>query len=250
MSATSLSSLLIGPPTSILHKNLCEFTHADCPVDELQEALAREEILLREKDELLQRHELLARESDHRLLNNLQMVASLLSVQGRAATTPESARQFAAAANRVATIGRIHRHLHSADGAEKVAFKPYLEELCRDSSALLSSHESPKIAVRAIELELPSDTGIPLGFVVNELITNAAKHGKGRISVQLERRPNRHYALSVSNDGPSLPENFDPSAGKGVGMRIVRSLVERIGGELQVDKGDDGQGARFVVLFR
>jgi len=65
----------------------------------------------------------------------------------------------------------------------------------------------------------------------------------------LEPDPRKGYALSVSNDGPGLPDGFDPAARKGLGMRIIRSFVERIGGELRVGRGDGNQGARFTVLF-
>ena len=67
----------------------------------------------------------------------------------------------------------------------------------------------------------------------DELITNAVKYGTGRITVSLEPNPEKGYALSVSNDGPGLPEGFDPADRKGLGMRIIRSLVKQIGGELR-----------------
>ena len=217
----------------------------------LREALAREEALLRQKDDLIQQQELLSKESDHRLLNDLQMIVSLLRLQSRASTNPEAASQLVVAANRVATIGRVHWRLHSFDGVQTVAFKQYLEDLCRDFSAMLSSEERPErvIVVEGTEIKLPTVTGIPLGFIVNELITNAAKYGKGRITVRLEPNPEKGYALSVSNDGPVLPEGFDPAASKGLGMRIIRSFVERIGAELRIDRGDESQGPRFTVLF-
>ena len=56
-------------------------------------------------------------------------------------------------------------------------------------------------------------------------------------------------ALSVSNSGPPLPEGFDPGASKGLGMKIIQSFASQIGGELRIGRGDDGQGARFSVLF-
>jgi two-component sensor histidine kinase len=65
----------------------------------------------------------------------------------------------------------------------------------------------------------------------------------------LEPNPGKGYALSVCNDGPALPEGFDPDACKGLGMRIIRSFVERIGGELRIGRGDKNQGAQFTVLF-
>ena len=174
-----------------------------------------------------------------------------LRLQSRASTNPEVASQLVVAANRVATIGRVHWRLHSFDGVQTVAFKQYLEDICRDFSAMLPSEERPErlIVVEGVEVKLPTTTGIPLGFIVNELITNAAKYGKGRITVRLEPNPGKGYALSVSNDGPALPEGFDPAASKGLGMRIVRSFVERIGAELRIDRGDEGQGTRFTVLF-
>jgi two-component system, sensor histidine kinase PdtaS len=207
--------------------------------------------LLRLKDDLIQQQEVLSKESDHRLLNGLQMIVSLLSLQSRASENAEVALQLAAAADRIATIGRIHRRLHSLDGVQTFAIKQYLEDLCRDFSMMLSSELHPQrvIVVEGIEIELPADTAIPLGFIASELITNAAKYGTGRITVSLDPNPERGYALSVSNDGPGLPDGFDGADHKRLGMRIVRSLVERIGGELQIGQGDRNQGTRFTVLF-
>jgi two-component sensor histidine kinase len=216
----------------------------------LREALAREKALLRQKDELIQQQQVLSEESDHRLLNGLQMIASLLSLQSRASTNAEVASQLAAAVDRIATIGRVHRRLHSLDGAQTFALKQYIDDLCRDFSMMLSSERPERvIVVEGIEIKLPAVTAIPLGFIANEMITNAAKYGKGRITVSLAPNPEKGYALSVSNDGPGLPEGTDPATRKGLGMRIIRSLVERIGGELRFGQGDQNQGTRFTVLF-
>jgi len=216
----------------------------------LREALAREEILLCQKDELIQNQAVLSQESDHRLLNSVQMIVSLLSLQGRASENAEVASQLAAAADRIATIGRIHRRLHSLDGVQTFALKQYIEDLCRDFSLMLSSDRPERvIVVEGIEIELPAVTAIPLGFIANELITNATKYGTGRITVRLEANLAKGYALSVTNDGPALPEAFHPAAGKGLGMRIIRSLVKQIDGELRIGRGDRNQGTRFTVSF-
>ena len=178
------------------------------------------------------------------------MIISLLSLQSRASENAEVASQLGAAADRIATIGRIHRRLHSFDGVETFALKHYLEDLARDFSAMLSSGRPQRvIEVEGTEITLPGITAIPLGFVASELITNAAKYGTGRITVNLETNPETGYALSVANDGPGLPDGFDPAAGKGLGMKIIRSLVKQIGGELRISRGDRSQGARFTVLF-
>lgn len=217
----------------------------------LREIIAFDEGLLRQKDEVIKNQALLSSESDHRLLNDLQMIVSLLSLQGRATANSEAASQLAAAADRIAMIGRIHRRLHSFAGATTVAFKKFLEDLCSDFSSMVYSGQCGErgIAVEGVEIELPTVTCRPLGFIVNELITNAAKYGKGRITVHLEQNLEKGYALSVSDDGAVLPEGFDPAARRGLGMRIVQSFVERIGGELRVDRGDKNQGTRFTVIF-
>jgi two-component system, sensor histidine kinase PdtaS len=217
---------------------------------QLRSALAQSEALLRQKDELLQRQELLSKESDHRLMNDLQMTISLLSLQSRASTNPEAAAQLAVAANRVSMIARIHHRLHSYDGVQAIDFRKFLEDFGRDFSAMLSSDERrEQVLVEGIKLNLPAATAIPLGFIVSELIANAAKYGNGRIAINLRPDPAYGYALSVSNGGPALPERFDPSASKGLGMKIIRSFTNQIGGELRFGRGDDGTGARFTVLF-
>ncbi len=217
---------------------------------ELREALAREEALLSEKDELIRQQEILSQESDHQAVERPANDRKPAFAARPGIGESEVASQLAAAADRIATIGRIHHRLHSLDGVQTFALKQYLEDLCRDFSMMLAAERPERIVVvEGIEITLPAITAIPLGFIANELITNAAKYGTGRITVRLEANPAKGYALSVSNDGPGLPEGFDPAARKGLGMRIIRSLVERIGGELRIDRGDQNQGTRFTVLF-
>lgn len=179
------------------------------------------------------------------------MIMSLLMLQSRKTTSAELSSQLVVAATRVAAIERVHRRLHCLDGVRTVAFRRYLDELCRDFSSMLSPEEHPGLVIdiEGDEIELPTITAIPLGFIVNEMIMNAVKYGRGRISVSLMPKPGKRHALSVTNDGPALPEGFDPAAGKGLGMKIIRSLVEQIGGELQIGCGDGGRGTRFTVLF-
>lgn len=216
----------------------------------LRDALAESEAQLRRKDELLQKQELLSKESDHRLMNDLQMTISLLSLQSRASTNAEAASQLAVAANRVAMIARIHHRLHSYDGVQAIDFRKFLEDFGHDFSAMLASDECPEqVVVESIDIKVPAATAIPLGFIVSELIANAAKYGKGRIAIRLEANPEYGYALSVSNDGPALPEGFDPGASTGLGMRIIRSFVSQIGGELRIGRAEGGKGAQFDVMF-
>jgi len=216
----------------------------------LRHALVRERALLSEKNMQLKQQALLTRESDHRLLNDLQIVVSLLSLQSRAAGNAEIAKPLKTAADRVGMIVRLHQRLHSHDGAQTVAFKRYLSELCQDFSAMTSAERALDLDFDTDdEIELPAATAISLGFIVSELLTNAAKHGTGRIMVKFGANGEGGCELSVSNDGPPLPKSFDPAAGKGLGMMIIRSFVDRIGGRLHSSHCDGNQGACFTVTF-
>ena len=205
--------------------------------------------LIRQKDVLLEQKVMLAREFDHRLLNSMQLISSLLSLQSRTTKNAEAAAQLSIAGNRVASLGRVHRRLHVLDHLETVEFKQYVSRLCEDLSGMLHHDEAKRsIVVEGENIEIPTILGIPLGFIVNELVTNSAKYAKGKVTVRLESAPIGH-SLSVIDDGPGLAEGFTPSGHKGLGMKIIQSLVTQIGGEFQIGRGDHDCGARFTILF-
>jgi two-component sensor histidine kinase len=217
---------------------------------ELEDALAREAALLREREDLLQRQNLLTREFEHRLVNGLQLVVSLLSLQSQKTESPEAAAQLKIAAKRVGALGRVHRRLHLLDHSDTVELKQYIEQLCSDLSGMLFDGDADHVvAVEGVEIKVPTRLGIPLGFIVNELITNAAKHATGKITVRLDTTPGLDHCLSVSNDGPGLPDGFHPGGSKGLGLKIIQALVREIEGELQVGPGPGQQGACFKVIF-
>jgi two-component sensor histidine kinase len=207
-------------------------------------------VLQQEKHELSQRQVMLAQEFEHRLINGLQLIVSLLSLQSRPATTPEAADQLTIAARRVASLGRVHRRLHLLDHQDHVEFKEYLQHLCEDLSGLLFREGSGyAIVVEGAKAEIPTTMAIPLGFIVNELITNSAKYAAGDITVRIEATSPADRSLSVMDDGPGLPAGFKPADSKGLGMKIVLSLVQQIGGELHIIPRVSGRGTRFMVKF-
>ena len=217
----------------------------------LRASVLREADLLRQKDELLQQKEVLAKEAEHRLLNALQLIKSVLAMQSRGTENPEAAAQLNMAAQRVSTLSRVHQHLHAMDTLESVEFKQYLERLCHDLSNLVPNDTAERsLYVEGAEMTIPRVVATPLAFIASEMITNSIKYAKGKITVSLQRMPNGDAALSVSDDGPGLPEAFNPAVTKGLGMRIISALAEQIHGELNFGKGDHNTGARFPVRFR
>jgi two-component sensor histidine kinase len=216
---------------------------------ELIASHAREQLLLLEMRALTQRQDMMAQEFEHRLVNGLQLVVSLLSLQSRIAPTPEASMQLTVAARRVAALGRVHHRLHALDHQEHVEFRQYLQRLCDDLSGLLFPDRAGyAIVVEGHSANIPTAFAIPLGFIVNEFITNSAKYAEGNIIVRFEAATGGHL-LSVMDEGPGLPSGFDPARTKGLGMRIIRSLVKQIGGTLRFAAGDGGRGTCFSVAF-
>lgn len=187
--------------------------------------------------------DLMSREIDHRVANSLQFVSSLLIMQSRTPGSMDATEQLRIAANRVATVARIHRNFYTEAGLE-IDVLAFLKRLSADLSDALDR----KITVDGAESLLPSGTVQSLGLVANELITNAAKHGEGEIGVEY-RLVNGVHDLCVSNDGQPLPDTFDPAASTGLGMKVVVSLTAQMGGTLNCEQKNKDGGARFRLTF-
>lgn len=186
--------------------------------------------------------QLMAREIDHRVMNSLQFVASMLAMQGRSAAA-ETARPLEIAAGRVAAIARIHRHFTTAAG-DRMPCIAFLRRFCGDLADVLAR----TVEVEGDEVEVPVRSIQPLGLIVNELITNAAKHARGRIGVTL-RAGSGGCALCVCDEGEGLAAGFDPAASKGLGMKVVTMLAGQLGGGLSCGPNPSGRGACFTVAF-
>ena len=128
---------------------------------------------------------------------------------------------------------------------KKLRASLFLHRLCADLSEIL---ETP-IKVHGDEGNVPT-TGIqPIGLMVNELVTNAAKHGAGRIDVEYRIMDGTHE-LSVCDEGQGLPNDFDPAGTAGLGMKVVTTLVKQLGGQMTAQANPAGQGACFKVAYR
>ena len=187
--------------------------------------------------------ELMAREIDHRVMNSLQFIAGLLSMQSRSAEDGEVAGQLTEAATRVAAVGRVHRNFYSGD-TDEVSSLAFLTRLCADLSDICGV----PVEVSGDEGTVPTTMIQPIGLLTNELVTNAAKHGAGMVQVRYAIDGERHQ-LSVCDQGPGVPDGFDPATSKGLGMKVVTQLCKQLGGTLEVLANPDGRGACFRLSF-
>lgn len=190
------------------------------------------------------RAELMAKEIDHRVMNSLQFVSGLLTMQSRSPKIGEAAGHLQLAASRVAAVAQVHRHFYAGD-TETTSCIAFLKRLGAELEAVLDR----SIRIEGTEIDVPNTWIQPIGLIINELVTNAAKHGAGRIDVLYEVEDDRHL-LSVCDEGNNLPEDFSPATvSKSLGMRVVRSLAKELGGNLTAGRRPEG-GSCFKVSFR
>jgi two-component sensor histidine kinase/PAS domain-containing protein len=187
-------------------------------------------------------------ELNHRVKNNLAAVSAMLSMQARAADDARLRDQLNKAVDRIETIADVHASLYRVSSTDQVDFAAYLNRLCDRLAASLLDDDRVRIKVVADPAMAPLEEAVSLGLIVNELVTNAAKYAypppvEGVIQVTL-RHAAGELVLKVSDEGRGLPA---PDASSGIGMRLVRSLVQQCGGELQIDRE---RGASFTIRLR
>jgi two-component sensor histidine kinase len=188
--------------------------------------------------------ELMAREIDHRVMNSLQFVSGLLTMQsGGPAGAGDASARLKEAATRVAAVARVHRNFYSSD-TDKASCLTFLTRLCGDLSDICGV----AVEVSGDEGMVPTTLIQPIGLLTNELVTNAAKHGAGKINV-IYRVEGDRRELSVCDQGPGVPADFDVAKSEGLGMKVVRVLAKQLGGGVEVIPNPNGRGACFQVAF-
>ncbi len=201
----------------------------------------------RAKDALLRDKDLLMQEVHHRVKNSLQLVRTLLQLQGRSASD-ETRTQLDEAAGRILTIGTVHQRLYEGGSVVETDAAAYLEALLADIRMMLEdSAGGREIVLQAEPMMLTADQMTPLGLVVSELVTNALKYGKGRVQVEL-RKVRAGLEIVVEDGGNGFPETFDPGRRSGLGMRLITALAKGDGVDaIKVDR--TVPHSRVVVLM-
>ncbi len=202
---------------------------------------------------LAENRETLFRELQHRVSNNIQMVASLLSLQRREIADPDAQTALDEAARRLGTIGRLHRQLHDPKGG-LLGLAPFLDQICRD---LLDAAARDDLAC-TVEVDptlvLDPDRAIAVALIVAEAVSNAIEHGfatrrGGTIRVALDRAaPGGRATLLITDNGVGLPDGFALEPGISLGLGIAATLARQIGGEFRLARGAAGGTEARLVL--
>jgi two-component sensor histidine kinase len=191
--------------------------------------------------------DLLLRELEHRMKNNFQTVSALLEMQMRRSKDEPVREALNQALGRVVSISNAHRNLYADAASRSVDMAIYLNNLCSDLADALFLGQLVRLVCEVDGGELDRDRAVAVGLIVNELVTNAAKHAfsegrPGQIKVAFHRQTGG-YRLTVEDDGRGLPLDFG-SRRQGMGRGLVEAFTRQAGGSLTVG---GGPGAKFEV---
>lgn len=200
----------------------------------------------------LANRELLIREIHHRVKNNLQIISSLVHLQGR--NLPEGpAREFATdMRNRIATLTLVHRNLYETDDLQRVELRGYLDTLCTQL-AEYSSAASRGIAVTADigPAVVPDETAVTLAMLMTEALANALKHAfkngrRGTVTIRFAMSPDRLARMSIVDDGCAGGTEPDAEPSKrGLGRELMFGYARQLGGQISITAA---QGTRVEVV--
>lgn len=203
----------------------------------------------------LEEKEVLLREIHHRVKNNLQVITGLLSLQADHLDDPKVLAVFNDSRARISSMSLVHQALYQSNDLARVNIAEYFQMLV-DHLGLVYGSPNIRIVIRAEDLLINIEKAIPLGLIVNELITNSMKYafpdqrsGTVQISLQAQvlRGDEREYILEVADDGVGLPENINTAAPVSFGLQIVNMLIKQLKGSLQVK---NTPGATYQIRFK
>jgi two-component sensor histidine kinase len=192
-------------------------------------------------------NDLLYRELCHRTKNDFSMAASMLNLQARSQTNAEVKSALASAVGRLLTLSKAHERLDPTEQGKSVQMRDYLGSLCQSLKQSREHAPSVALSVDVDDVGLPVERAIPVGLIVNELVTNAYKHafaGKEQGSVRVSLRRLKSLTLTVQDDGGGCPDALAP---RGVGSQLLELLVRQLNGNL--DRTVANPGCRVSVDF-
>ncbi|MEW6469896.1 MAG: two-component regulator propeller domain-containing protein [Bacteroidota bacterium] len=190
--------------------------------------------LLKEKEE----KEVLLKEVHHRVKNNLQIVNSLINLQSASIKDPEALAVFEESKNKIKSIALIHEKLYRSGDFSKVAISEYINDLLRNLVETYSVRKSIKLVTDLKVDSLNLNTIIPLGLLLNEIISNSVKYAfkdraDGEIYIQLKALDETTYEMTVGDNGTGF--EGDPFVGENptLGLELVKILVEQLDGSIR-----------------
>lgn len=204
------------------------------------------ELLKTQADDLLLQKEVLLAEMQHRIVNSLQIIASILMLKARAVTSEETRQHLQDAHRRVMSVAAVQQHLHASGRADSVEIAPYLSKLCDSlAESMIGESRPATLTVTADKGWAVSADAISLGLIVTELVINALKYAfpdpKNAATVMVTYEVNgTDWKLTVSDNGVGRPENSGPPAKGGLGTSLVQALAHQLDAQVEIVNSRNG----------
>nr|NQU91072.1 hypothetical protein [Bacteroidota bacterium] len=196
--------------------------------------------------------ELLLKEIHHRVKNNLQIITSLLDLQSVGIKNQETKATLLDAQSRLKSIALIHQVLSQNEQDVNVSFREFVIQLSDHIQFSMRDDKPITVHVNIPDnIQFNIETTLPLGLILNELLTNAFKYAftdkpSGIILINILSENGKEYKLEVIDNGTSIPDSFDIKNSKSLGLRLVRTLCKQLSGKMNFEFTD---GAHFSLLF-
>ncbi len=203
--------------------------------------------IVAERNAKLAERELLFRELQHRVSNDFTIVNSLLDLQRRRSTDPETRQALEQAMGRIRSVAQVHHHLYRLPDIGAIDFRQYVTDLCAALAQAAFPPTGLHLRCHCDQAYMPRNRAIAIGLVTNELVTNAVKHAfpndkAGNIDVRFEQS-DAGWTLSVSDDGIGFSQ---PQSKAGLGTSLLEEFARQAGGILSIEAGS-GTLARLVL---
>lgn len=210
-------------------------------------------ILNQELDQKNKQNELLLKEIHHRVKNNLELVKSLIALQSAQLEDSVTKDAMIASQNRVQSMGIIHQKLYQGENLGSIDMKDYFINLGDGILDTFDAEDKVNIECAMDQLELDVDTAIPIGLIVNELLTNALKYAfpndrNGNIKISMSRASSEILTLKVVDNGIGKTTEAAPK-GTGFGSQLVQLLTQQLNGKMK-EKYDDGTAITFEFKIK
>jgi two-component sensor histidine kinase len=196
---------------------------------------------------------LLLKEIHHRVKNNLQVITSLLSLQSSFIEDEKTKELFSYSQYRINAMAVIHEMLYQTENISKINYGDYVRNLI---SGLIRSMKGEnnkinlKINVEKINLNI--DTAIPLGLLINEIVTNSLKYGfvgdtEREIYIELKEDKHQHFTLNIGDNGIGFSDDINFTTSNSLGLILINDLALQLNGSAEKDKSK--KGTHYIIHF-
>ena len=198
--------------------------------------------------------ETLIKEIHHRVKNNLQVISSLLNLQANVIHDEQLKRLYSDSQNRIKAMASIHELLYKSDNFSKIDYSSYLSRLVYDLIySLHGENHEVEVALDLPPQLLDLDTAVPLGLIVNEIVTNSLKHGipkncKGKIYLKMLPKPEGIFEMQIGDSGAGFPYLQTIKQSETLGLMLIESLANQLNGSIQYD--ENRPGCNFILRFK